>query len=83
MPSAWTLQRHEHGEATEGEVVMKDGKTPRNQEGQPPTKRGEDTADRLEEKADAQRGGANRARTEEKARDARTAGKGREVRFGG
>jgi hypothetical protein len=83
MPSARTLQRYEHGEAIEGEVAMKDGKTPRNKEGQPPTERGEDTADRLEEKADAQRGAANRARTEEKARDAGTDGKGREVRFGG
>jgi len=70
---------------------MNDGKTPRNQEGQPPTTRGSDTAERLKEKADAQRGEANRARTEEKARAARGDGKGRDrgdgkgrvVRFGG
>ena len=47
---------------------MKDKKTPRNQEGQAPSKGGKDTAKRLEQKADEQKGGSNRARTEEKAR---------------
>ena len=47
---------------------MKDKKTPRNQEGQAPSKGGKDTAKRLEQKADEQKGGSNRARTVEKAR---------------
>jgi hypothetical protein len=55
---------------------------PRNQEGEPPTHEPKDTAQRLEEKADEQEGEANRARTEDKARQAREAER-RGVRFGG
>jgi len=47
---------------------MKDRKTPRNQEGQAPSKGGKDTAKRLEQKAGKQEGDSNRARTQEKAR---------------
>ena len=66
--------------------------TPRNQEGEPPTHAPRETAQRLEQKADQQQGESNRARTEDKAREARggkkrEAGegnqKGREVHFGG
>lgn len=46
--------------------------TPRNQEGQPPTRRPEETIERLEEKAEEQRGDANRARTEDQAREVGT-----------
>lgn len=52
---------------------------PRNQEGEAPTRGAEDTAQRLEQKADEQHGEMNRARTEEKAREA----KARAVHFGG
>jgi len=45
--------------------------TPRNQEGEPPTHAPNETAQRLEQKADEQRGESNRARTEDKAREAR------------
>jgi hypothetical protein len=63
---------------------MKEKQTPRNQEGQPPTREPRETAQRLEQKADAQEGESNRARTEDKARQARNGnGKRREVRFGG
>jgi hypothetical protein len=58
---------------------MKDEQTPHNQEGEPPTRDPKETAQRLEQKADEQEGESNRARTEDKAREA----KGREVRFGG
>ena len=58
---------------------MKDTQTPHNQEGEPPTKEPMETATRLEQKADEQEGESIRARTEEKAREA----KHREVRFGG
>jgi hypothetical protein len=58
---------------------MKNEETPRNQEGEQPTHEPRDTAQRLEEKADEQEGEMNRARTEEKAREA----KERAVRFGG
>jgi len=54
-------------------------KTPRNQEGEQPTREPNETAQRLDEKADEQEGEMNRARTEEKAREARS----RAVRFGG
>ena len=54
--------------------------TPRNQEGEAPTHEPKETAQRLEQKADEQEGESNRARTEDKAREAR---RGREVRFGG
>jgi hypothetical protein len=64
--------------------------SPRNQEGQPPTRDPKETAQRLEQKADEQEGESNRARTEDKAREAREGegrqsreGKRREVRFGG
>ena len=46
------------------------GKTPRNQAGQKPTKSAKETKKRLEEKAKAQQGGANKRKTEEKARRA-------------
>ena len=55
---------------------------PLNKEMEPPTSEPRETAQRLEEKADEQEGEANRARTEDKARQARE-GKRREVRFGG
>jgi len=58
---------------------MNDTQTPHNQEGEPPTRNPKETAQRLEQKADEQEGESNRARTEEKAREA----KHREVRFGG
>ena len=58
---------------------MKETQTPRNQEGEPPTREPKETAQRLEQKADEQEGEANRARTEHKAREA----KSRAVRFGG
>jgi hypothetical protein len=61
---------------------MKETQTPHNQEGEPPTRNPNETAQRLEQKADEQEGESNRARTEDKAREARR-GKGREVRFGG
>jgi hypothetical protein len=61
---------------------MTEQQTPRNQEGQQPTRDPKETAQRLEQKADEQVGEANRARTEDKARRARE-NKGREVRFGG
>ena len=68
---------------------MKDKETPHNQEGEPPTRNPKETAQRLEQKADEQEGGSNRARTEEKAREAKDVAeasggsKRREVRFGG
>jgi hypothetical protein len=58
---------------------MKEKQTPRNQEGEAPTLEADETAERLEQKADEQDGEMNRARTEEKAREA----KARVVRFGG
>ena len=58
---------------------MKETQTPRNQEGEAPTRTATETAQRLEQKADVQEGESNRARTEDKAREAR----GRAVRFGG
>jgi hypothetical protein len=67
--------------------------TPRNQEGEPPTHEPKETAQRLEQKADEQQGESNRARTEDKAREAREGNgasgkiadnkKRREVHFGG
>jgi hypothetical protein len=62
---------------------MKDTQTPHNQEGQPPTREPRETAERLEQKADEQQGELNRAKTEEKAREAKREGARREVRFGG
>lgn len=65
---------------------MNEQQSPRNQEGEPPTREPKETARRLEQKADEQHGEANRAATEDKAREAREGGKnkkGREVRFGG
>ena len=68
---------------------MKEKDTPHNQEGEPPTRNPKETAQRLEQKADEQEGESNRARTEEKAREAKDeaeaggGSKGREVRFGG
>jgi hypothetical protein len=67
--------------------------TPHNQEGEPPTHAPKETAQRLEQKADEQQGESNRARTEDKAREAREGNgasgktgdnkKRREVHFGG
>jgi len=62
---------------------MSERQTPHNQEGEPPTREPRETATRLEQKADEQEGEANRARTEEKAREAMDGSKRREVRFGG
>lgn len=62
---------------------MKELETPRNQEGEPPTREPEETAQRLEQKADEQEGEMNRARTEEKAREIKDRGEDRKVRFGG
>lgn len=64
---------------------MNEKQTPHNQEGEPPTRTPKETAQRLKQKADEQEGESNRARTEDKAREAREEreGKGREVRFGG
>jgi hypothetical protein len=45
---------------------------PRNQEGQPPTRSPDETEERLEEKARAQRGAANRDRTKEQIDDVRS-----------
>jgi len=61
---------------------MNEKQRPRNQEGESPTREPRETAQRLEQKADEQEGEANRARTEEKAREAGE-GSRREVRFGG
>ena len=61
---------------------MNEKQTPRNVQGEPPTDEPQETATRLEQKADEQVGDANRARTEDKARHARD-GAGRSVRFGG
>jgi hypothetical protein len=67
------------GMASATPTDMKDTQTPHNQEGEPPTQSPKETAERLEQKADEQEGESNRARTEDKAREA----KHREVRFGG
>ena len=66
---------------------------PRNQDGEPPTHGPKETAQRLEQKADEQQGESNRARTGDKAREAREGNnapeksndgkKRREVHFGG
>ncbi len=61
---------------------MNETQTPRNQEGESPTREPAETAQRLEQKADEQEGEANRARTEEKAQVTHE-GSRREVRFGG
>ena len=61
---------------------MNEKQVPRNQQGEPPTREPHETATRLDQKADEQEGEANRARTEEKAREARD-DKRRGVRFGG
>lgn len=62
---------------------MKETQTPHNQEGEPPTRTPQETAQRLEQKADEQEGELNRALTEDKAREAKSEPKRREVRFGG
>lgn len=62
---------------------MKEKQTPHNQEGEPPTRDPDETAQRLEQKADEQEGELNRALTEEKAREAKEQSERREVRFGG
>jgi len=61
---------------------MKSEPMPQNQQGEPPTHEPHETATRLEQKADEQEGEANRARTEDKARQARDEER-RGVRFGG
>jgi hypothetical protein len=78
---------------SQGVVMKEQMQTPRNQEGEPPTHAPKETAQRLEQKADEQKGESNRARTEDKAREARAGDKapeksedskrGREVHFGG
>ena len=69
---------------TQGVVMKEQTQTPLNQEGEPPTHAPRETAQRLEQKADQQQGESNRARTEDKAREAREGDKkGREVHFGG
>ena len=76
---------------TQGVVMKEQMQTPRNQEGEPPTHAPNETAQRLEQKADEQQGESNRARTEDKAREAREGNgearksnkKGRQVHFGG
>ena len=77
---------------TQGVVMKEQMQTPHNQEGQPPTHAPNETAQRLEQKADEQQGESNRARTEDKAREAREGNngearksnkKGRQVHFGG
>lgn len=60
---------------------MKDTQTPRNQEGEAPTRNPLETAERLEQKAEEQEGDSNRERTEEKAREVRS--ERRAVHFGG
>jgi hypothetical protein len=45
---------------------MDENKTPRNQEGQPPTRNATETEDRLEEKEQEDRGQANKDRIEAK-----------------
>lgn len=63
---------------------MKETQTPRNEEGEPPTHEPKETAQRLKQKADEQEGEMNRARTEEKAREAEEEATDRGgVRFGG
>jgi len=44
-------------------------RTPKNQEGQPPTKSADETASRLRDKERGQKGGANKERTEEQIED--------------
>ena len=52
---------------------MKDKKdTPRNDEGQRPTRTPEETVDRLEQKKKDERGGANKERIEEQEREVRS-----------
>ena len=50
-------------------------KTPRNDEGQPPTKDPKETVARLEEKKRDAEGGANRERIEDQERDVRSGGR--------
>ena len=47
-------------------------KTPRNEEGQPPTRGGRDTVERLEEKKRNDMGQANKERIEDQEREVRT-----------
>jgi hypothetical protein len=61
---------------------MNEKQTPRNQEGESPTRKARETAQRLEQKADEVEREANRARTEEKEHMTRE-GSRREVHFGG
>ena len=49
--------------------------TPRNQEGQKPTRKPEETEERLREKERAQRGAANKVRTEEQIDEVRSKGR--------
>jgi hypothetical protein len=75
------------GMASADHDTMKENEkqTPRNEQGEPPTRDPKETAQRLEQKADEQEGEANRARTEDKAREAREARERKPdgVRFGG
>jgi hypothetical protein len=61
---------------------MNEKQTPRNQQGESPTREPRETAQRVEQKADEQEREANRARTQEKPQKARE-GSRREVHFGG
>lgn len=47
-------------------------KSPKNQEGQPPTRNADETEERLEEKQRAQTGEANKMATEDKIDEVRT-----------
>jgi hypothetical protein len=62
--SAPLLQRH-----AIAEVRQEMEKTPKNQEGQPPTKDPDETVDRLEQKKREGIGGANRERIEDQERE--------------
>ena len=66
MPSAH-LMHPTKPQFAEGEVVMQQ-KTPRNEEGQPPTKDPKETVARLEEKKRGA-GGANQERIEDQERE--------------
>jgi hypothetical protein len=52
--------------------VKERASTPKNQIGQPPTRTPDETEERLEEKAQAQKGEANKIRTEEQIDEVRS-----------
>lgn len=51
---------------------MDEKKTPKNQEGQPPTRTSDETVERLEQKKKQDIGGANRERIEDQEREVGT-----------